>query len=135
MGWRSQNSTGFSYIKQFSIISFKYFTKYCIFKRLVILLKSWLALYCSMLTNSCTWNAWVAQQLSVCLWLRAWSWSQDRVQCRVPCEEPASPCLCLCLSLCVSYEWINKIFKKIKNKFKKLRYNWHITTSSFRYTA
>ena len=55
------------------------------------------------------WDAWVAQHLSVCLWLRVWSrdlrWSPTSGSLQEGCF---SFCLCLCppfflsLSLCVS---------------------------------
>ena len=52
------------------------------------------------LSKGISWDTWVAQWLSFCLWPRAWSW--DLVPYRASCMEPASPCLCLCLSLSVS---------------------------------
>ena len=55
-------------------------------------------------------DAWVAQWLSIFLWLRAWSrGSWDQVLPRDPLGGPASPFAyvsCLCLSLCLS--WISK---------------------------
>ena len=51
------------------------------------------------------WDAWVAQQLSVCLGLRARSsglgWSPKSGSLQGACF---SFCLCLCFSLCVSHE-------------------------------
>ena len=44
------------------------------------------------------WDVWVAQRLSVCLWLRWWSWSWDWVPHQAPYF---SLCLCLCLPLCI----------------------------------
>ena len=57
----------------------------------------------------------MAQWLSICLWLRAWSWVLgfwDWVPYQVPCREPASPSVYVSASLCLS--WINKTFKKKK---------------------
>ena len=46
-----------------------------------------------------------AQRLSICLWLRAWSWG-PRIESRIRLPKGAcfSLYLCLCLSLCVSHE-------------------------------
>ena len=67
-------------------------------------------------TNFCfkwsyTRDTWLAQQLSVCLWLRAWSWSPGiKSHIRLPAWSLLLPLpMSLPLSLCVS--WINKIFK------------------------
>ena len=47
-------------------------------------------------------DAWVAQWLRICLWLRMSSGSWDGVLHRAPYEEPASPSACVSASLCVS---------------------------------
>ena len=50
-------------------------------------------------------DAWVAQRLSICLWLRAWSWGPGiESWIRFPVGACSSLCLCLCLSLCVFHE-------------------------------
>ena len=69
--------------------------------------------YCdfNVISNK-SWNAWVAQQLSNCLWLRAWSWilgsSLQWASLHGACFSPA--CVSASLSLCLS--WINKSLKK-----------------------
>ena len=62
-----------------------------------------------------SWDAWVAQWLGVCLWLRAWSWS-PRIEShiRLPVKSLLLPLPVSLLSLCLS--WINKIFKNNNNK-------------------
>ena len=57
-------------------------------------------------TQNGQWDAWVAQWLSVCLGLRAWSRYLDWVPPWTPCGRPASPSACVSasLSLYVSHE-------------------------------
>ena len=57
-------------------------------------------------------DAWVAQLLSVCLQLRAWSW--DQIPHQAPCEESASPSAYVSDSLTVFLmnKKVNKILKK-----------------------
>ena len=59
--------------------------------------------------NQLSWGTWVAQWLSVCLWL----WSNPGVLGLSPVSnrEPASPSAYVFASLCISHEWI-KILKK-----------------------
>ena len=48
-------------------------------------------------------DAWMAQQLNICLWL--WGvilGSGDRVLHQAPCKEPTSPSACVSASLSVS---------------------------------
>ena len=66
--------------------------------------------------RSSVWGTWVAQWLSVCLWLRAWSWGPG-IESHIRLSTgslllPLPLSLPLSLSLCLS--WINKIFKKKK---------------------
>ena len=49
-------------------------------------------------------DAWVAQRLGICLWLRAWSESGIKSHIRFPAWSCFSLCLCCCLSFCVSHE-------------------------------
>ena len=59
----------------------------------------------------------VAQWLSVCLWLRWWSWGPGMESCiRLPAGNLFLLYLCLCLSLCNSHEWINKTLKILKKE-------------------
>ena len=63
---------------------------------------------------------WVAQRLSVCLWLRTWTRGPcDPFPHRASCMVPASPSACVSESLCLS--WINKILKKKKYIQKRHR--------------
>ena len=50
------------------------------------------------------WDIWVAQWLSTCLWLRAWS-PGPGIESRIglPRREPASPSAYVSASLCVSF--------------------------------
>ena len=51
-------------------------------------------------------DAWVAQQLSICLWLSAW-YQNLRIKSHphwAPWMEPASPSACVSASFCVSHE-------------------------------
>ena len=60
------------------------------------------------LKNFICWGTWVAQWLSVCLWLRL------RSPCpRITSGSPQGTCFSLCLGLCLSVclSWINEIFK------------------------
>ena len=56
-------------------------------------------------TKEGMWGAWVAQWLSVCLRLRAWSQGSG-IKSYIGSPQGAcfSLCLCLCLSPCVSHE-------------------------------
>ena len=57
-------------------------------------------------------DTWVAQRLSICLQLRAWSWSPGiKSHVRLPARSLLLP-LPVCLPLCLS--WTNKILKKKK---------------------
>ena len=47
--------------------------------------------------------------------------SWDGFPHQAPCREPASPFAYVSASLFVSHDYINKIFKKIKNKNAPLR--------------
>ena len=64
------------------------------------------------ITSIYYWNAWVAQWLSVCLWLRAWSQGPGiESHIRLPTWSLLLPLLMsLPLSFSVFHEYINKIF-------------------------
>ena len=61
----------------------------------------------------CRRDAWVAQQLGVCLWLRAWS-RDSGIESLMGSlwGDCSSLCLCLCLSLCLL--WIKKMVQENK---------------------
>ena len=46
-------------------------------------------------------DAWVAQRLGICLWLRAWSWGPGSSPHWAPCRKPAFPSACVSASLCM----------------------------------
>ena len=56
-------------------------------------------------------DAWVAQQLNVCLWLSLLE-SWDQVPHWAPCMEPASPSAYVSTSLSLSNKYIKYFLKK-----------------------
>ena len=78
------------------------------------------------------WGTWVVQWLSVCLWLRLWSWGPGIESCiRLPAGS-LLPFAYISAFLSVSHEWINKIFwKKKKEFFQLLKMYWNIFLNNF----
>ena len=67
--------------------------------------------------NYDSWGTWIVQWLSICLWLRVWSWGAGTESCiRLPGSLILPLPMSLPLSFCLS--WINK---SLKTKTKTMR--------------